>query len=451
MRKWSKKIGVVAGGLIGLGGLLNPVAAQFGAPAPQGGGMFAGDPQPPMPADFPNPARGGSEPISPFSLRDDGAPNAFTVLEGAPSTTPPYILTFRGEWLNWWMDKIHLPGPLVTTSTNPLTDAIPGALGQPGTAIVLPAGDYSYGAVGGGRATLGIASGVLPPIETTGFWFNKNLTIFNAGSTGNLPLYIPVQTPNQTNIAGIANQSAYVIASPAVGAGSINILDRFNLWGIDVNMLIPLTDNGTIQFDGVVGYRYAQLSESLRMSSGYQATVPTTFNGQVIPGGFPVSIVDEFSTRNEFNGGTIGIRNRLTWSQFTLMTDANIALGVTHQTLNVGGTSQLSGGTLIGAGILALPSNSGLTTRQQFAAIPEVNMTLSCQLTPNIRVFGGYNLFWWTNVIRPADQISTSVDVRQVPIDRNFVPGFVGNAPVPSFSTTSFFAHGVSVGVEIGF
>jgi hypothetical protein len=223
------------------------------------------------------------------------------------------------------------------------------------------------------------------------------------------------------------------------------------MWGVDANFLVPLTDNGVIQFDGMFGYRYARLNESFRVDSGYQATVPTTFNGQVIPGGFAVSLVDEFAAQNEFNGGTIGIRNRLNYSRLTLMTDAKISLGVVHEALNVGGSTTLGGGTTVPGGILALPSNSGLTTRQEFCVIPEVNVTLSLQLTPNIRVFGGYNLLWWSNVIRPADQISTAVDFRQVPIDRNFVPGFVGSAPVPTFNTTSFFAHGINVGLEVGF
>src|SRR6266436_2927623 len=84
MRKWWKKIGVLAGGLMGLAGLLSPVHAQHGLPGGDGfpGGVFPGAPQPPPGPDFPNPSAPPSEPVSPFSLTNDGSPNAWT--DGGP-------------------------------------------------------------------------------------------------------------------------------------------------------------------------------------------------------------------------------------------------------------------------------------------------------------------------------------------------------------------------------
>jgi hypothetical protein len=133
-----------------------------------------------------------------------------------------------------------------------------------------------------------------------------------------------------------------------------------------------------------------------------------------------------------------------------------VALGNNREVYNATGISSLSGGGGGGAlalpgGLLALNSNNGTIGRSTFIAIPELNVTLSCQLHANIRVFAGYNIQYWTNVLRAGDQISNAIDPRQVPTDRNFIPGFTGTGPISGFRTTDFFAHGFNAGIEIGF
>jgi hypothetical protein len=474
MRSWVKQIGVWAGGLLGLGGLYAPAQAQFG-PMPHGNGVFAADPQPATPAEFPNPAhQPPTDKVSPFSLRDDGAPNAFTELD-CPPPTVYYNLTIRAEWLGWWVSRYTIPVPLVTTTTTPnaadFTQPLNvGALGQSGTVVLLGPGPQSYGLMNGGRATVGIAPGCIPPIEVSGFHFNQSMTLFNQGSTdGSVVLARPIQDASTLNVVGAGAPIVYLSSFPQQsvnginvgGSGTINVGSQLNIWGVEANMFFCLTDNGTIQIDGILGVRYTELDETFRIDSTFSPAANTPgipFNGQVVPPGFSTEVMDQFITRNQFLGGTLGLRTRACFGYgLTLIVDAKASLGGITETLNVGGQSTLtaggpgSGGVTVPGGILAVASNSGRATSNRFEFVPEVNAVLSWQIFSCVRVFGGYNLMYWSNVVRPVDQLSISIDRRQVPTDQAFIPNFAGSSPTPSFRTTNFLANGFTVGVEIGF
>ena len=455
MRKWWKRIGVLVGGLVGLGGLLSPASAQFGPMPGQGmrPAMFASDPQPQAGPDFPNPAPKSPEAESPFSLPQDGSPNAFSG-EQTPAHDPGYIFTLRGEYLHWWVTSGKLFSPLITTSTTPNLTNNFGALGQSSTLILLPPGDYDYKGINGGRAALGIAPGVIPPMEISGLWFNRNLTLADFSSNGSVLLARPVQLVTQPNIVGAGAESVYLQAFPGIGGGGDLVTSRINLWGFDIDMLVPLCDNGTISIDFMFGYKHAELRETIDINSTFASNVGQFFNGQVAPAGFSTVVVDEFATRNRFDGGTIATRWRLTYSRLTVLSDLKLSLGNTVEEVHISGSSLLAGqggGIRSPGGILAIPSNAGVTSRNDFTVIPEVNLTLSCQLTKNVRVYGGYNLLYWSSVGRAGRQISTAIDPRQVPTDQAFIPGFVGTAPQFHFNRSDFFANGFGFGLEIGY
>jgi hypothetical protein len=454
MRKWFKKVGVLGGCLLGLGGLSNAAHAQFGFGPPPGGGIFADNPHPPTPPDFPNAGHPGSEPCSPFSMKDEGSPNAFACTE-VPPASYCYHMAIRAEYLAWWVSRINVPSPLVTaTSANPPTATDFGALGQPSTVGLYGPDSRAYGMLSGGRATFALAPGFVPPIEVSGLWINRNLTLFNQISGGDISLVRPVQLLTAGTILGAPSDSAYPVAGPGVGAGAIDITSRLNVWGIDTDMFWNLTDNGCIQFDLITGYKYLELNERFTIA---EVTSTATFNAVApapLPPGLNASIVDDFFARNQFNGGTIGLRGRLNFAPFMLMADAKLSMGSTYQYLAISGTS-----TLVGAGaanvqpggILALNSNNGLQSHHDFSLIPELNVTLSYQVTPNFRIFGGYNLLYWTHVLRAAEQIQTGIDPRQVPIDPAYMPGFVGTGPAAPFRTSNFFANGFTAGLEFAY
>ncbi len=459
MRTWWKRIGVWAGSLLGFCGLLGPAHAQFGGPPTGAGrGIFAAEPQAPCPPEFPNPGVPAKEPVSPFSLPEDGSPNAFSECGGPPAANP-YKFALRTEYLNWWFPKVRLPAPLVTTDFAPDLNTDFGAIGQPNTRILLgPGNEAGYNALYGGRVTLGLAPGFIPPMELSGFAFNKNLSLFGAASNANgSPLLArPVALLTQPTLTLAPSQSVYLASFPGIGNGGIGVNSSINLWGTDVDFFMNCLDNGVIQVDAIAGYKYAQLNETLRINSFFNSFVGQNFNGQVVPAGFATNVTDDFAGRNKFNGGTIGFRSRWHfYDRFMIMTDAKLSLGNSREFVNLTGVSQLlgAGGLLpVNGGVLANQGNSGGFTRNDFAVIPELNINLSYQMFTNLRVFVGYNIFYWSSVARAADQINPAIDPRFVPTDKGFVPGLsTTNVPQHTINVTDFFAHGFNVGLEIGF
>ena len=69
-------------------------------------------------------------------------------------------------------------------------------------------------------------------------------------------------------------------------------------------------------------------------------------------------------------------------------------------------------------------------------------------VTNHIRAYVGYNFLYWTNVIRPGDQIDRVVDLTFVP---NSIPvPFSGqNRPQPLFKQSDLWAQGLQFGLEL--
>ncbi len=217
--------------------------------------------------------------------------------------------------------------------------------------------------------------------------------------------------------------------------------------------------------NGLVGFRYMDLKEDMSMYT-------TTTNNPNLPGSFILfpgggfgpgsgATQDSFSTRNQFYGGNVGAEARATFGKFFVDVTGKVALGDTHESLNVAGLTAVSGtNALTGAavsgyypgGILALPTNSGHFTKDNFSVIPEVELKLGFLITENIRATVGYDFMYWSSVARPGDQINSAVDPRSIPsAGPIFTPGAAFTGPVPLFKSTDFWAQGVTFGLEFAF
>jgi hypothetical protein len=101
-----------------------PYVAPYSAPQPQ---------QQPQQQPLPNPGLPHDGP--PALDFGDGGANGFSPQIECGDPVCPHINHFwtEFEWLLWWFKQRQTP-PLVTMGSP--TDAVPGALGQPGTAVV---------------------------------------------------------------------------------------------------------------------------------------------------------------------------------------------------------------------------------------------------------------------------------------------------------------------------
>ena len=138
-----------------------------------------------------------------------------------------------------------------------------------------------------------------------------------------------------------------------------------------------------------------------------------------------------------------------------------VALGTTHQVLDVTGSTTLSGtgvapvlgvpaGVYPGA-IFAQSSNLGQRVDDKFTIAPEIRVKLGCDITRHLRGTVGYDFLYWNNAVRPADQIDRNVNSAQTPLSPNFGNPINPVAPAALFNRTEFWAQGFTFGLEFHF
>src|SRR5262249_30409626 len=153
-----------------------------------------------------------------------------------------------------------------------------------------------------------------------------------------------------------------------------------------------------------------------------------------------VTLTDQFATRNRFLGGQVGVEAAWHWGRITVDTRAKLGIGSNEQELTIAGASSLISPTFvplgtIGTGLLAGPANQGQFTHHRLSYLPEFGVNLGFQLTDFFRFYAGYTLLYFTNVLRPGDQIDRSV-------------GLNGTRPALLIRETDFWAQGLNVGFE---
>ncbi len=99
-------------------------------------------------------------------------------------------------------------------------------------------------------------------------------------------------------------------------------------------------------------------------------------------------------------------------------------------------------------GFLAQASNSNQYQRNQFTMLPELGINVGFDLTPRLRVVGGYSLIYWSAIARTGDQIDLNLSPSQFPLSPNTTA-----SPFPEFrfAMTDYWAQGVSLGVDFRF
>jgi hypothetical protein len=363
-----------------------------------------------------------------------------------------------GEYLLWWVKNGPLPVPLVTTGPfPPLPGVRPGVLGQPGTALVFGLTDLDYHTFSGLRVTAGswLNSGQTVGFEGRGFLLERKTNQFRAASdaAGNPVLALP------NTFLGMPER--FTISQANERSGSVDVPSTSRLWGAEANVLLSLAREGSLHVCALAGFRYLDLREDLGIDSFSTALnigLPTdtvVFLGQPVRPPGSVLVNDQFGTRNQFFGGQIGGRVDYTSGKLFGSLAVRVALGDTHETISNSGTTTLivpgqpnltvNGGRLVG------PSNAGHFTRDAFSVVPEVEVKVGYQVTSKIKAFVGYNFLYWTEVVRPGNQIDQTIDARQVPTSIVFTQGFVGTAPTVPFRKSDYWAQGINFGLAIAF
>jgi hypothetical protein len=345
------------------------------------------------------------------------------------------------EYLLWWIKDSRLP-PLVTTSP----PGSGGVLGQPGTTVLFGGSNLDHEARSGGRFIFGfwLDKGQTIGLESEYFFLSSRSNNFTAGGTG-APGSPVLARPVFDVLAG--RENAELVAFPGQLAGRVSVESTSRLWGASENLICNICCDCCYRVDALVGFRYLELDEGLNISENL-------FILPSVPGigGSTILVSDQFATHNRFYGGQVGARAEYRWNRMYADLRGLVALGTTHQVVGINGTTVIAPPgartSVLRGGLLGQPTNSGHFSRDDFSVVPEAGINIGYQVTDHVRAFVGYTFLYWSDVVRPGDQIDRAVNLSQIPSTSG--PGtLVGPArPTVVFKDTDFWAQGINFGLE---
>ncbi len=342
-----------------------------------------------------------------------------------------------GEYLLWWVNPGNIP-VLASTSNNGNF----GFLGQPGTQTLLGPGQFGPTLRDGFRVRAGawLDECGTCGIDGSFFFLGSRGESFAVNSNQFPTITRPIFAPN------IPGEFGELVSFPGLSTGVLVVDTDSQLWGADVNFRKAVCRTCTSRSEWFAGFRYLDLKENLRITEFITAVANSPQ-----PTGTQIVVRDSFGTHNQFYGGQIGWlvgRSRGRWDFDARL---SLAMGVTHQTLTINGVQSVTQPgapeQLFVGGLLAAGPNIGTFTKDRFSVVPEATFTAGYRLTPNLRATLGYNFLYWSNVIRPGDQIDRVVDLTFVPNSLN-VPFSGVPRPQPTFKSSDLFVHGIQFGIE---
>lgn len=341
----------------------------------------------------------------------------------------------------FWHVKSSPVVPLVTINPDPNSIA---SLAQPGTTVVFGGSPIDFGSIAGVRGTLGGwiydrsvgVEGSIFGLPTQG----KTFTVASGGA--NSPV---IAVPINSTVPFGFNAAGETTLNPGNTPSVIRVNATTQLFGAEALGLASLVNSPNCYVTVLGGFKYIDLRESI--------TVDQVFLDTLAPGN--LSVHDGFTSRNQFYGATAGLRGgTMLWGCVGLEMTGKLSMGPVQQEYTAAGATTATG-TPFGinpgsaaSGILALPSNSGSFTRNEFIIIPEGQAKLSVDLFSNLRLFVAYDFLYMSSVVRASSQIDRNVNPTQNPF---FLTATGTPAPLPSFNRTDFWAQGVSAAVRFSF
>jgi hypothetical protein len=355
---------------------------------------------------------------------------------GDPAHNPAVWVGVEG--ILWWSKNQSLPIPLITTG--PASQgASAGNLGVPGTASLN--GPLHFGATGGMRVF-------------AGGWFDSDHTFGVDGS-----IFFMARQSAGFGAAAPSGSGGFVINTPVFGApfstqvsapgydtGAVSVGATSRFAGGDANVLYNLCRSCGLTINLLGGYRYLELDETINIAANSSMFVTTTYTdnaGNVLvtaPPGSLIAVIDQFRTRNQFNGGQLGAELQYMHDRWFIGTTVKLAIGTTHEVITVDGVTNVfpAGGNfvpLVGGNYATL--QLGRYTHDRFALAPEAQLTVGYQVTPWLRATFGYNFLYLTSVARPASQIDNTFDGVVHPL-------------VPTVHS-SYWSQGINFGLQFNY
>ncbi len=420
----------------------------------------------------------------------------------------PSLVYLRGEYLLWWIDGMDTP-PLVTTTTDTteLGAILPNPGVPPGDRLAFPNTSILYGGnsiLEDSRSGFRISMGTWldderkQALEGDYLFLGEQDETFTAGGVDGSPIIsrpyfelVPFTLDAMGQMVFLPPREAAEQVSSALLNGDVTVTSRSEFQGAGVSLRHNLFRSGCADIfcgdsvgcgelidcgsgplgcgsgcgslgdrryvDFLVGFRWYQLQERLQIFEDLEVNV--TDPEFILPPDFPPNgtrstVTDLFTTNNDFVGGEIGFDWGIERNRWSLGLLSKLAIGNNRQEVIISGGTTLT--PVQGdppppqeGGLLAQVSNIGRYERDSFSVIPELDINLGYKLTQNLKLRVGYTFLYWTDVVRPGDQIDREINGTLVP---RF--GEEPNAVIPPFrpqfvfNETNVLIQGINIGGE---
>jgi hypothetical protein len=356
------------------------------------------------------------------------------------------------EYLYWTTSGNRIP-PLVTTAPDGTPRATAGVVGQATTTVLYGGNRINDDWRSGFRVRAGMWFDECNTcgIEGDGFYLgqSRERSTFLCGGDGT-----PIITRPFFNADPNVNANdTQLVCYPNVLAGRVSVDSTSNLWGSSANLIKNIHCDPCGRLDFLIGYRYLNLRDDLRINEDLTALTGEANRLQTVAPGTQFQIEDRFRTDNQIHAPFVGLQWERRFSHYFLNVRSQIGLGWNRQTTEISGSTVITPpggtGTTYAGGLLAQPTNIGKYTSNKFVVVPSGQVRLGVQVTERLRAYVGYDFLYVSSVVRSGDQIDLRVNPAQLAPSQG-----LGNGPaVPAFTgkRTDFWAHGANLGIEFRF
>ncbi|MCL4202728.1 MAG: BBP7 family outer membrane beta-barrel protein [Pirellulaceae bacterium] len=323
------------------------------------------------------------------------------------------------EFLLWWREGRYFP-PLVTTDN-------PGTL--PNATVLFGGDQLSEQARPGGRLQFGMWLDDCQCLGVGGRFVSiaEATTNFELDSS-QLPFFA---RPFFDADPAVNAQEAQVIANAPGQTGDLNLVTESEFMAADAFVRCLMFRNGFARMDFLFGYQFGRLDESLVIETN-------TMN--------LLAVRDSFLTRNEFHGGQFGVNGQYRWGCLGVEMAAKFGFGNMNQQAILSGST--TGSTQNSGLLVQQETNAGTHQRDEFSYMHDTGIKLVYYPTERIKLSLGYSMMFFSDVLRPGDQVDTAVDSRLFPAVA--APAGVVR-PAFEFDSNHFYAHGLNLGLECRF
>jgi hypothetical protein len=374
------------------------------------------------------------------------APSVGVPFDAEPASSSGDRGWVEAEYLLWWMRGQPLPA-LATTSPAGTSSTQAGVLGAPGTSVLF--GDFSANtaARSGGRITAGtwIGDGELFGVEAYFFELETKVKNFAVNSNTTPIIARPFTDANSGLPASLR------VAFPGEFSDSLSAAaSTTGLLGTGFLLRGNLLCGGDYRIDLLGGYRYLRFADHLNVNEDQTASQG---NPDLLIPGTRIIANDGFATRNDFNGVDLGVSGSYARGPVSFTLLGKLAVGYNQQDVDIFGATNVSvpGGASTNStgGFLALSPNIGHHSRgNEVSVIPELDLKVGYQITPQLRATLGYTYLYWDNVVRAGAEVDTTINPNLLP--NSHTTGGPNN-PAFQFNRSNIWVQGLEFGLEYRF